>query len=314
MRSEIQQKPSPAAAYARAGEILSRRENRLTLIEGLILLFVLLPFHLTIKSVYDLALALWIPENSIPWLVGASTVYGLLTAALLVFLTFPAILGFIHMAGEMVRGEDRVPLITMFYPFSSGTRYSDILYSSSLLFGRVGIAPIVLNTCRQLVFYYAGDTLLTRILTGLGAILIIAGVLLWSLRHFSLTAKLDAVCEKEEPVFISVGGLAFRNGFAFFISYVPWLLLGTVTLGILILWDTLPRMAVAYFCYVEEIDELDRADMEAAELAAEDAMWVPAEELATEVAEPSEEADSAETASPEPQTNNMIQSEEDQNE
>ena len=295
MRNKTGKNPSPAAAFARAGEILSRRENRLTLIEGLILLVILVPFHTTLHTLYRLAVAIWVPEDATLLFVGVSTAYGFLTAALLVFLSVPAVLGYVHMAGEMARGE-QVPLITMFYPFSSGRRYSNALYLSSLLFGRIGLAVIALIACRDLLFFCVGETLAVRALSGLAMVVVIVVVCLLSLRHFTLTAKLDSISnDAEAEAFIPEKRDAFRYGFAFFISYVPWLLLGLLTIGILTLWDTLPRMAVAYFCYTEEIDGICRTEAEAG-------MNHPEEALA-EAVEPREL-----------NTNNMIQSEEDTNE
>ena len=314
MRNEKSKNPSPASAYARAGEILSLRENRLTLIEGLILLFVLAPFHITVKTVYELMLALWIPEGSTLLFVGVTVAYGVLTAALLIFLTLPVLLGFVHMAGEMVRGG-RVPLVTMFHPFSSGRCYSDTLYLSSTLFARIGLAVLLVSLCRQFMFLYVEETLAVQLLSGFTAILLIVGVLLLSLRRFPTVARLDA-CDGDDEGVLSVPTKreAFGYGFSFFISYIPWLLLGILTLGILLLWDTLPRMAVAYFCYAEEIDEICREELETTEMQTEDAMWVPVEEAVAEQTAQPEETGIDEVASPEPEMNNMIQSEEDKHE
>ena len=53
-----------------------------------------------------------------------------------------------------------------------------------------------------------------------------------------------------------VGQILRIYGCVFFIGFLPWLLLGICTLGLLLLWDTLPRMLITYFRYSDAINQM----------------------------------------------------------
>ena len=46
-----------------------------------------------------------------------------------------------------------------------------------------------------------------------------------------------------------------RGGVRFAIGFLPWILLGILTLGVMLLWEVLPSMAVAYFRYCRQLKE-----------------------------------------------------------
>ena len=48
--------------------------------------------------------------------------------------------------------------------------------------------------------------------------------------------------------------LSVQFSLRFIISFLPSILLGILTLGIYLVWETLPKMAISYFCYVGQID------------------------------------------------------------
>lgn len=315
MTGEKRRTPGPMGAYTDAGRILALRENRLTLIEGLLLLTVLVPLHLILQSVYEMILALWIPADAILPTLVAIAVYGFLMATVLIFLTIPAILGFLHMASEMARGRE-TPLVEMFTPFSSGRHYADALYLSSWHFCRLGIWVFLARFCSRTILLLMGETLLAQLLSGFLTILVLLVCFLLSLGRFSYTARFETYAADSEQMQGSLSRrTAFRGGFSFFVSFLPWLLLGVLTLGILLLWDTLPRMAVAYFRYASQMEKMRAEETLPAlqiEPVAEETLQNSDAEAAEE--QPADAQPEAETAPPTPETNIMTQSEEDKNE
>lgn len=234
-------------ARREATAILGHRQNRLTLIGAILVLLVLVPVYITGYASYFSLAQLWC--GLFAWrMMLASFLYFLLTALFTLLFTLPATVGLAWMAGDMATGGDAV-LSDLFAPFSDKARYRCALKASWSLFWRVGIiVAVVALTCHLTVFFFEGS-LVAGLLCGLLVVLEIASGLWCSLGGFSAWAVSYAQKDSRER-------MPWRNGrdkargLCYLIGFLPQILLGILSLGILLLWDVLPMMSVTYFRYV----------------------------------------------------------------
>ncbi len=226
-----------------AGEILSEGGNRLLLIEGIGICLLLVPMILFFGYAISALTELLVLSPAAAAAVVA--LYVLLFIALCIFVAGPLLFGLFYIAYRMVKREE-VLLGDLFYAFESTQNYKYALRASAALVLRLCIAIIavaVTYLAFLLVFPYdLGMMILCGVLiTGeiIGGILACCSV-------YPLTC-----CILEGRHMEGTAGRRMERGLRFFGCFVPWILLGLLTVGVLLLWDTLPRMLVAYCCDCE---------------------------------------------------------------
>lgn len=248
MRKKKPNIPRFSEVWKRAGDVLAREESRLTLIEALLveMMSVMLYAVLTqtAATVYS-ALGDGRFEDAV--------IFGYLGAVLVLFwlLSFPLFVGFLQMAGRAADGE-QITLAMLFEPFSSWRAYRRVLGFEWMLLWRSMLLWIaVLITC---VIAESGGTVILLI----GVVLVIGELILFSClygRRFFVAAvaiRKDVSLREAKRMTKKWRGLAvwIRFDWHFFL----WWMLGLLTLGILLVWDTLPRMALIYFGYAEAME------------------------------------------------------------
>ena len=251
---QVQKIPTPKLSHAKrdASEILSERENRLRLIQGLLILMLFVPMYMILHAVYEGILAILVsPDDA--WMTAlASSVYCIVLLLILTWITLPTLMGFLYMACEMARGEQS-SLATMFRPFSAWKHYKEALLLA--IFHMSGGCWLVLLL--TWLHGFLRPFLDARWMPMLTAAAILLGLILM-LRGFAGTAKVYFWRSYALGVRMRLRRMrAMRYGIVFFTRFLPDLLLGILSFGIFLLWDVLPRMAVAYFVYVRQIEDFE---------------------------------------------------------
>jgi len=244
-------------SYENARVCLGFSGARMLLIRALvILLLMVLPYYLLGTAMHLLSvMVLSAVESCPPWI--PSAVVACVLSALTLFFTLPLCVGFLRMAKKTQR---RVVgnLNELFGVFSDKDAYHRALRISFFIFWRVGLLVLlVFATCEGTVHFFAGSLAAGLICAVLVLLEIAVGILLL-LRHFPFVFyAMDPALSMGE-VMEKTRLAASRDpmlGLRFFLGLFPWLLLGTLTFGILLVWDVLPRASVAYFDYCRQLHE-----------------------------------------------------------
>lgn len=231
----------------RAGEILSRRGNRLLLMEALIVLLLLIGVCTTISYAF-FALSMWAAQDAVRSLLLA-IVYVFVLAAMMLFLMLPMLYGLVFMACRMCADEETV-LADLFQAFSSRTRYLRALRLGRAVFGwLLLIAAVILFTSFAFVLLLPPVLpvrLLCGVLTGMEGV----GGLMLLLRYYPVPW---GIVHMEELPYHEVCVLARQrvsdplwHGWRYICGFLPWILLGLLSFGIFLLADVLPRMLLGY--------------------------------------------------------------------
>lgn len=252
----MEQKPLPDFRDTReqAGEILSQKSNRLKLIEGIVLC--VMPILLTIV----LANLLWEIQQIVVWNDTAKLVaticFNLFSAVFHLFLTVPLTVGLMGLAKRMSDGE-YVSLIEIFEPFSSGEAYRRAFGVAFRLFWTVGLLVLAVSLTVEFLPVIGkgfGIALLT-------AILAVAEIILWlvfAMRRFvtvSFALVRGVSFRKAKKATADIAGYSRNGGIVWLLNFLPWVLLGFLTVGLLLLADVLPRMCISYHLYCKELIE-----------------------------------------------------------
>ena len=245
-------------AYREAGQILSLRGNRLLLIEAILLSLLVVLLYSFFCDTYMVLFGFLIYEPSYLWL---SIILIVLLAVLLSLLTWlftlPLLIGLLGLAGDVEAGHSPM-LADLFAPFSSSRCYRRALALSWGAFWRFGLIVLAVSlTCTVGAVFFAGS-LLAGLICGVAVMVEISlGVWLVS-KCFSTVAVSLGNDRPIRDVRRYAKGMwrTCRMGGALFVLHmIPRILLGLLTLGILLLWETLPRMLVAYFRYCRYMNE-----------------------------------------------------------
>ena len=260
MQAQNMQTPSPSSAKARAGELLSVWENRITLILGLLILMLQIPLYLALQTACELICLDCLPADAIWGSALAVALYGVMLVLGMMFVTMPAVIGFLTVAARIADGGS-VELADLFGIYASKERYSEAVCLSATHFYPILVAVLCAALTRFLLLSLAGTQAWAAWASALAVALELAvGFVVWS-AQFPMTAHTDLFSPHGEEMPTPWRRRdSVRWGLRFVASFVPSILLGILTLGIFLLWDTLPKMAVAYFCYVGQIDLHDAAD------------------------------------------------------
>lgn len=252
--------PSFAETWRQAGTVLSKHENRLTLIEAILVTFVVAMLYGTLQSVTALIIAPFEGEETLSALILGLVVIGvyfLLILLVTLFLTLPLVFGILTMASRAARGEE-ITLSMLFSPFSAGRRYARALGFSWAFLWRLSLFSLVAALTWSISIAFLGKAIWVWLLCGLlTALETVLFFWLSARRFFALAALIEADVPLRRAKRMVRGLPNVRGQLIFLVRFVPWILLGLVTVGILLLWDTLPRMAVMYFCYATRINEMN---------------------------------------------------------
>ena len=239
MRRMKNDQPTTPPLRVRAGELLSKNGTRLLLIEAILVLGLLVGLYVTLGSAFE-ALSYCVVSSY----VGSAIVSALYWLALIfvsVFLTAPMVLGVLWLAARLCDGET-VRLADMFRYFSSPKLYRQALSATlplvwTLMAGGalVGLTGSLLSILLPPTF---GSSLLSIVLMGLEVL----GVGMLILCRYSCLYR--AVARKETTDASDHG--SFCRGLRFILHFLPWLVLGSLTFGVLLIADTFPRMLLAY--------------------------------------------------------------------
>ncbi len=247
--------PDFRATRAKAGEILSQKSNRLKLTEAIIVC--LLPVLLSVllvqlfESVADLTLSGDAARTAAA--IGFNCLLGLFH----LFFTLPLLMGLFGMAAGMARG-DSVSLTELFAPYANGAAYRQVLSLSLRLVLRVAALIFAVEGTLLLFRLFGRGILALAILT---AVLAVGEVIVWIALLLLRFRVLFFVCGERMPVreanrrAARVAKRSRRGGAVWLLSFLPWILLGLLTVGILLLADVIPRMCISYFLYTEQMTE-----------------------------------------------------------
>jgi len=244
---------SPSEARREAGEILAQKGNRLLLIEAILILMLNVPLYLFWNGALTLCTELAnASADTEMWSSVMVEVYALLTALTAFFLTLPSVIGLFGFAKKIACGENPV-LAELFEPFSSAKCYARTLKIAWSTFWRLGLTVIALLLTSWI---FSG---VSPLFSGLLLFFESVGAIFLWIRRFYHPAEALARSESEE------GGRmpewdpskhTYGAALGFFRYFLPWILLGLVTFGVLLLWDVLPQMLVAYFRYLGQENEM----------------------------------------------------------
>ena len=235
LQKQMQSKKRLLEARANADAILARGANRLLLIEAILIVCVFVALFISISSAASLLLSA-LPqadEYLYPLLYYATSAICFLLG---IFFAAPVFLGLFRLAEQMQAGEAPV-LLDLFYYLSSRERYVQGLRATWLGSLKVVLMLLIVDTVNILCPL--------AWLSGILKALVILLFTLWMLLPYSkLYSRLRTT---DKPA--RIGG-----GLRLVWFFLPWLLLGLVSIGLLLVLDVFPRMLLTYFC------DCDRAE------------------------------------------------------
>lgn len=217
MRKKKPNIPRFCELWKRAGDTLARRETRLTLIEALVVMMLQIMLYMVLTETAMTVEASLGPVGSVRYERFSDTVILAWLAAVILIAAFLTLPLWIGFLRMAARAADgeEIVLAMLFEPFSSFRSYR-----LSMRLGRM---------------------------------------LLWSClcsRRFHVVAvvlRKDMSLREAKRMTKKWRGFACSNRFE--LHFFLWFILGLLTFGILLVWDTLPRMALIYFGYAEEMEK-----------------------------------------------------------
>ena len=243
------------AAQKRAGERLAQNGHRLLLIEALSVCLLFVPMYILLSAASAAGLSLIDPTS--PAVYPILAVFGVLFFAIMLFLVLPTLLGFCAVAERVA--HDRSPILAdLFCFFTSRERYFAALSLSARFLWKLTLCVTGVRLTAMLAVLLLPDTLWSVLLCALLiAAEILAGIA-WELSEFPLLYLL--LCRSEEEW--EEGAVLFRApalcALRFLGSFLAQILLGLLTCGVLLVADTIPRMAVTYFTYCDSLFDGNR--------------------------------------------------------
>ena len=228
MQKRAERKTHLLDARREADAILAKGTNRLLLIEAILIVCVFVATFVSLQSATALLLSAIAQNEDLISLL--SQVTSLLCFSLSVFFAAPVVLGLFRLAEQMQAGKSPV-LLDLFYFLSSRERYMQGLHATCRGSIKVILMVLFVNTINLVcpIAWLGGI---------LKAIVIVLSVF-WMLFPYSkLYSRLRTT---DKPTRLG-GGI----GFVWF--FLPWLFLGLVSIGLLLVLDVFPRMLLTYFC------------------------------------------------------------------
>ncbi|MBQ8432880.1 MAG: hypothetical protein IJX28_08365 [Clostridia bacterium] len=194
------------------------------------------------------------------WVDLASIVTG---GAVILFLALPLLHGILELSLAMVEGKD-APLSLIFRPFSGARRYRRCLRSSFALLWRGALTVMAVTATYSLVSTLFAGNLAAGVIC---AVLILGELFLGFWLCVGLFPLFYCTVEDGRMPWRSARAAAVKLrrafplcGFRFFGGFLPRILLGCCTLGILLLADTLPMMCLTYTVECKKMSEIYRLE------------------------------------------------------
>ena len=236
-----------------ARDVLAVQENRLILIEAQVLLLLFVALYITLSQTFWALQSMLAAISGMDLTIPLFAVYLVALTLLAVLLLLPAVIGFLRLAGRMERGE-RVVLSELFGVFSDKGLYQWAKRISRRWFWRIALTVTVIEVTVSLSSsLFAGSLLAALICSGIVILELIGG--LWLiLKDFSMLAGC-LFPEDFGRARTSAHRRSVRSALHFIVGFLPWLLLGVLSFGILLLWEVLPCMAISYFGYCRELKD-----------------------------------------------------------
>ncbi len=245
---------SARASRQRAGELLSQNGYRLLLIEALAVCLLFVSMYVLLDYAHKALLLLFETWNWAATLTVTLFSLSLLTVTL--FLVFPTLTGLCRMA-ERIHHDEKPVLADLFYFFATRERYALSLAISVRVLWRLTLvltaARVTAVLCTSFLMPEFWCLLLCAVLVSLELL----GGIVWVLGEFPLLYlclrygdDIEGEGERASQIlYQSPAQYAMR----FLIGFLPQILLGLLTCGILLIADTIPRMLIAYFDYCETL-------------------------------------------------------------
>jgi len=232
--------------WRESGEVLAEKSNRLTLILAIMVAVSPLPIYHALPAVGSALIEQLPGKEAIVYAITALFMF-----SLTLFFSLPLLCGLPRMASEMEQGRE-VLLQDVFQAFSDRRSYRLSLRVSFSVLWRILLLCGVEIALFRFTFFLAKGTVTVLIL---GIPLSIGGFVLWfwiAMRGFLLTYFAYRTANKPERMQSYALSAATHYGMGF----LPWIVLSLLTLGILFLADTLPRMLIAYFRLCNKLNEI----------------------------------------------------------
>ncbi len=240
--------PDFRTANRETGEILSQNGNRLKLIEGFLFCVTAFIFALLLREaglqMAALAVAGW--QNVLFTVAGDFLYWGFV-----LLVVMPLFVGLLGMAARMAN-DCNVYLPDLFLPFATGKKYLRALIVLWPLYWKFGVFYWFPGIAFNALISYFGRTPLLVILGAVVLGLLIAVWLLLGLRGF---VRLSFLLQWRMPLLAAnranrqIAGKSFSGGGLWWLCFLPRILLGFLTVGILLVADVIPRMLISYFRY-----------------------------------------------------------------
>lgn len=250
--------PDVYESHRRASEILASSGARLILIEAIVILIIAAASHMVIIEATELMTGMAASAGRDELRAIMYPASALLLSLLCIFVDLPLIIGFLRIADELVQtGETR--LSTLFSSFGSARLYRRSLRLAWGFFAwAVVLGALVTVTCAVGIELFSKN-LLAGLLCGIAVVGEIALLLIPMMRAFPTLALASDPTRPMRAVKADLRQMRTRmpiSGWRFFLSWLPQILLGLLTFGILLIWDTLPRMAISYFLHLQGMNEM----------------------------------------------------------
>jgi len=242
--------PRFGGLYREAGERLSQNGNRLLLIEAWIIALILVPLYTLLLDACSL---FPVPIFG----MDGMTVFVILALVITWLLTLPYLLGILKLGCLIERGEDAV-LSDVFFFFSSQRAYGKALLLSFGILWKLWLIFDLAAGIWYLALTFAPGNLVAAIFAVLLIICeVLLGLLLCLLRfpYLCVAIREDRPWRESRKIGRAMARACPASGMVFFLGYVPWIILGILSVGVLLLIDVLPRMCVSYFRYCNKINE-----------------------------------------------------------
>lgn len=247
--------PSVSDSRRKAGAALGRHESRLTLIAAILVMLPTLMLYVGMQSISSLlyhALSAGGTQRAELFAVLILSLYLIAVTVLTLLLTLPLFVGYLEMARRVWRGES-VVLADLFFSFSSVDRYARAIGISWYLLWRAELGLFVVGATAWIGLVGIGQVWSILAAVGLVVLELLVLFCIYGRRFLSVAAALDGGVSIREAKRTARGHANLRVAWAFFRHFFFRVILGLLTIGILLLWDTLPRMAVTYFGYAEQM-------------------------------------------------------------
>ena len=241
--------PGFREADREAGAILSARGNRLKLIEGFLFCATFFVFALLLRETCRQIAAL--PRMGKPAVISVTIVGDILYWACLLLVNGPLFAGVLQMAARMAN-EEEVFLPDLFSPFLSGRAYFRALVILWPLYWKFALFCWFPNVAFDFLRTLFGKTALLTAF-GVGTLILLAAV--WLLLALGGFVRLSFLLQWRMPLLAAsrANRQIFRKSFAggglWWLCFLPRILLGFLTVGILLVADVIPRMLISYFRY-----------------------------------------------------------------